>query len=118
MQLLLRERGVKPLYVGPARLNHYVPVDRCSREWALRRARRIGHAKGLAQPLQGEALWFGAPRWQWRMYVSALLEWCTSRIASSPADRFRGSYRLARAAGQLRGMREQGRWGHKGARRP
>lgn len=47
MQRRLKSSGVKPLYVADALVWHYVPRERSSVTWALKRAYRVGVEKGL-----------------------------------------------------------------------
>ena len=48
-QIKLLRRGVQCWYLPEARVRHYVPVERCTPEWALRRAYRMGRGYGLFQ---------------------------------------------------------------------
>jgi hypothetical protein len=58
-QIKLMRKGVRCWYLPEARVRHYVPVERCTPEWALRRAHRMGRGYGLFQqtPLR-RGFWF------------------------------------------------------------
>lgn len=49
MQRRLHRAGLRSRLLPSARVRHYVPIDRCSPEWALARSHRNGLAKGIAQ---------------------------------------------------------------------
>ena len=48
-QIKFLRRGVQCWYLPDARVRHYVPVERCTPEWALHRAHRMGRGYGLFQ---------------------------------------------------------------------
>lgn len=65
MQRRLRESGVEKVYVPDARVWHYVPGERCSQEWALKR--RLLTSRAWASPRAHEGPTIGrVPRWMYR----------------------------------------------------
>lgn len=60
-QIKLLRKGVRCWYLPEARVRHYVPVERCTPEWALRRAHRMARGYGLFQRNPARRLfWFVA----------------------------------------------------------
>jgi GT2 family glycosyltransferase len=55
MQLQLQKRGFKRMYVSDAHVRHYVPRERCSLVWLVRREFRNGISDGLRQALSSNA---------------------------------------------------------------
>jgi cellulose synthase/poly-beta-1,6-N-acetylglucosamine synthase-like glycosyltransferase len=47
MQARLVRRGVRGEYLPNAIVWHFVPIDRCSEEWVIQRARQMGIARGI-----------------------------------------------------------------------
>jgi hypothetical protein len=77
VQEALLHRGVKGLYLPEARVWHYVPHERCTPEWALRRARTMGMFAGsrCARLPRGH---------RWRLEVACLLRLvCLSVVATT-----------------------------------
>lgn len=71
MQSRLRANGYVARYVSDAVVWHYVPEDRCSEKWALRRAYQNGFTFGLE--LRDETPRFlETPRWMIRRCCSSL----------------------------------------------
>lgn len=100
MQQRLLERGLHSRYLPDARVWHYVPRERCSKEWVLERARRQGIWSGLHAGF-GRQL-----RGHWR-YARAWAGLQATRLATDEARRFAREYRLAKAAGLLEGRRRR-----------
>ncbi len=71
LQDRLLAAGGRGVYVPEAKVWHYVPADRCSPSWALRRLERTWLTAQLVDPQisQGPLLW-GVPRWMWRRWLS------------------------------------------------
>jgi len=107
MQYILRSRGCRGFYVPGALVHHYVPVNRCSAEWALRRARLHGSGEGLREPIGSHPRVFGIPRWQWRVLALAWLKRAASIFRRNAETRFVAAHTYAYEAGRTAGMREQ-----------
>lgn len=103
MQQRLYGRGLKAVYVSEAMVWHYVPAERCSLRWALKRARRAGIEFGLdhADP----AAWQGVPRWVWRQWLEHAGKWAATRLHPNQPVRFAAAHALARWGGVIRGCR-------------
>jgi GT2 family glycosyltransferase len=103
MQQRLYGRGLKAVYVSEAMVWHYVPAERCSPRWALKRARRAGIEFGLdhADP----AAWQGVPRWVWRQWLEHAGKWAATRLHPNQPVRFAAAHALARWGGVIRGCR-------------
>lgn len=56
MQSRLIGKGFEPVFLPNAKAWHYVPADRSSPEWALRRARKVGVSKGMRAVADGKNL--------------------------------------------------------------
>lgn len=103
MQRRMVTAGMGLQYVPDARVWHWVPKQRCSPAWTVRRAHRNGISEGLhASP--NLIRWFGVPRWA----VRALAETGLARLAAllrrgEPVDRFMPRWKMARVLGYLRG---------------
>lgn len=104
MQRRMVAAGMERRYVPEARVWHWVPRDRCSVEWTLRRTHRNGLSEGLGA---GPDLirWFGVPRWSLRALASAGVRRLGSSLRrnAAPIDRFRARWELARLSGYVRG---------------
>lgn len=109
IQRRLRAARYVPQYLPQALVRHWVPRERCTPRWALRRAYRIGVSEGLLQCREGEPaerLVLGCPRWMWREW---LRRWCTKwRVACSrdPAVRFAAAREEALFRGWMAGRRK------------
>ena len=106
MQTRMLKRGGVGRYVPEARVWHYVPIDRCSREWTLNRAYRNGISFGLNNgEIAGKGVCFGIP---FPMLVEvagvALRHYLTGWMRSVP-ERFRNQYSYKYHCGTLAGHR-------------
>jgi len=115
MQIRLTRAGVRPKLVANAMVWHYVPQDRCSQEWALRRAYRRGLAAGLIAENHG-ARFFGYPRWLIRKVIQQAARVCLGPLVRDPSRRFRARRNLAFLRGQLQGAQLAAREGGQAAR--
>lgn len=105
MQRRLLEGGWRGVYLPEAVVWHYVPQDRCSRTWALRRAFRNGVSEGLyAQPEPGPRLG-GVPRWMVRTALTKAVRAIGAQFGRSPQARFAAVRDLLLFTGKLKGMR-------------
>lgn len=66
----MREAGHTGVWVGPARVEHFIPAARMTKRYVWDYARRLGgHHPPV--PVAGESLWLGVPRWLWRQYLTS-----------------------------------------------
>jgi len=100
MQLRLIDQGVKSEYTPDALVWHYVPVNRCSEEWTLERAFKMGvHYGGLKA---GSGPWRRV-RWQLSSALKSLSLYGMYPFASSQF-RFRQQFRIQNIKGKLHGL--------------
>lgn len=105
MQRRLLEAGWRGRYVSQAPVWHYVPRDRCSRGWALKRAFRNGVSEGLySRPEPGPRL-AGVPRWMVRTAAGKAVRALGAQFGRSPQARFAAMRDLLLFTGKLKGMR-------------
>ena len=109
MQLRLLKRGLRAINVPQAMVWHYVPKDRCSVEWALKRAYQNGIQAGIEQssvgPNSGAPRLFGYPRWLVKDWISKAIKAVTKSMYKDSVSRFDASYHLRYATGFLQGIR-------------
>ena len=97
--------GVRPRYVPEAVVWHYVPKSRCSPEWAIDRARRMGVRSGHVRAgSHNDLTLLGIPRWLWKATFLAALEraWLTAKRADAE-ELFRARLHLAERIGEIAG---------------
>ena len=102
MQLALEKRGARAIYTPDALVWHYVPAERCSPEWALRRA----YSKGIARALRKPRAWrsfFGHPLGLLPAAVSCHLRVAGYRLFGNGPARYGAEYALALLRGKQRG---------------
>ncbi|GAB6164118.1 hypothetical protein JCM19992_01180 [Thermostilla marina] len=104
LQLRLYRRGCRPCYIPEAIVYHWVPRDRCTPRWAIRRAYKMGFGAGMAE-VDPSASVFGYPRWMLRIRIAKTWRYLLTRLALSPVVRFRAAYDCALFAGQMEGKR-------------
>jgi glycosyltransferase involved in cell wall biosynthesis len=109
MQERLLQKGWIGRYVEEAVVWHYVPRDRCSRRWTLRRAYRNGVGLGLSEALAPEHLIAGVPRWVWGLTVRKGFMSVRALLDPSPERRFYALQQFIFRVGQIRGIRERAR---------
>jgi GT2 family glycosyltransferase len=104
MQERLLQAGRHGRYVPGAMVWHYVPRSRCSPDWALERAYRIGVQWGLTRTRS----------WCQQLYrfalggkeaVKSLLIFSATRFCRSRQRRFRGDWAIRWLAGYAQGLR-------------
>ena len=111
MQQRLLAAGYVGRLVPEAFVWHFVPRDRCSQGWALRRAFRNGVSEGLRTPADGTARVAGVPRWMVRVAAGKALAALRAQLARSPQARFSAVRDFVLFTGRLKGMRVTAR-GH------
>lgn len=96
--------GLRPVYLPDALVYHWVPRDRCSPRWVLKRAFLIGKAEGLRHKPDGKSL-CGIPRWMYRELLSKTTNWVRHQLSRYPQERFQSTYELAYFLGWIVGTR-------------
>jgi glycosyltransferase involved in cell wall biosynthesis len=94
VQRRLITAGLNPVYLENAMVYHWVPHDRCSPQWVLRRAFNMGRLEGRRDDCVGP-FFFGRPRWMYREAAARIWRWLATRLARNPARRFQAAYELA-----------------------
>lgn len=106
MQGRLASLGYKPAFVATAKVWHYVPKNRCSTSFALRRTYRNGVSWGMTygqeNNLQGKV-----PRWLYYRFAISLLKKVSSVATGSRQRKFKASYALQSVKGQIAGLKMQ-----------
>ena len=104
MQIKLREAGVRPVYVPDAKVWHYVPAERCSPEWTLKRAYRNSVSFGMFHKEYRPSV-AGIPLGELRNLVLNGLRMLPAQCLRSQESRFAAKHRLLATVGYLRGCR-------------
>ncbi len=104
MQRRLRALGVRPVYVPDALVWHWVPAERCTPRWALRRAYRAGVAGVLQEWHQWPTL-FGFPRWMIKPALGRLARFLVSRLSRDQKTRFLAARDYLHWLGMMQGYR-------------
>lgn len=104
MQENLIKAGCLPQYLPDALVWHYVPEERCSARWALRRAFRDGVSIGMER-CAGNARpqLFGAPAFLVRRAMRQACRFVATLPRSEPDSRFRAIHALVTTLGCIRG---------------
>jgi hypothetical protein len=104
MQIALARNGVDWMYVPEALVWHYVPRERCSPRWVLRRGYRIGMAAGLQMEGLDRGV-LGCPNWMLRQWLKRLARMVVSRFDVNRPRRFRAAYDFRHFSGVVQGAR-------------
>ena len=83
MQQRLASRGAQKVFVPDALVWHYVPSERCSAQWALRRRYGGGLEMGAAYVYNGPRI-LGYPRWMWRRLAGTAFRLIWHALARDP----------------------------------
>lgn len=106
IQTRLASRGLTPVYLADAVVYHWVPRNRCSPAWVLRRAFLIGKTEGYRNE-QSPSTLFGIPRWMYRELLAKIVQ-CLKRIpCANRAQRFDAEYELFFFLGWMLGARQR-----------
>lgn len=103
MQSRLMRMGLEAVYVANARVWHYVPRERCSVKWSLRRAYQNSVWDGLNRATPGPVL-FGYPRWTVRELARRYLKRLAA-LCKSPEERYRARYECELVRGFMHGAK-------------
>jgi len=104
MQGRLLRNGVEGLYIPKAMVWHYVPRERCSAEWAARRAYRWGIQNGMDYVGAGPKL-FGVPRWMYRTWIENAFNLIIKSLGNDEKSRFHAYHKFRFVCGYMRGSR-------------
>jgi len=104
MQRRLYRQGFQCTYVPQAMVWHYVPAQRCSIRWALKRARRSGIEFGIEQSGRDASL-LGVPRWMIRKWLGQSLRFALTRCVPGTQTRFKAARELCFLSGAIKGSR-------------
>lgn len=103
-QLRLLAAGVRGIYVPQAMVWHFVPAERCTSGWALRRIYRGGVEIGLDSDAQ-TAMLLGRPRWVLKACARLGAEYLYRKALRDRAAAFESLSHLSRHLGYMRGVR-------------
>lgn len=106
MQRRLLQNGIEQIYLPQAMVWHYVPKNRCSTRWALRRAYQHGIESGLEQSLPAGHYWWGYPRWMIRQLLEQALMVTKVSFRTQPSKRFEVYYQFCKHIGRMKGIRQ------------
>lgn len=101
-QIRVLRRGINGIYVPKAKVWHYVPAERCSPKWALRRAYRNGVKEGMNYTEPVPTL-LGFPRWMVRKWLGSVLRTLSKSLHADVQTRFQAYYEFCRYCGYVRG---------------
>lgn len=109
MQQRLLKRGLQAIYVPEALVWHYVPRDRCSANWLLKRIYQHGIQAGIEQSSSDEVRtdgsWFGYPRWAIRDWLKKAGKAIGGLTTRDRAVRYEAFYQFSYFSGLLHGIR-------------
>jgi hypothetical protein len=98
--------GVKAVYVPQAPVWHWVPHERCTPTWMLRRYERVFLTKGLTEDKdQGGRPIFGAPLWMWQRLAGIALRTSVAFLHPGGEKRFELRKQYYQYHGYVQGVR-------------
>jgi glycosyltransferase involved in cell wall biosynthesis len=109
MQIRLQNVGMKKVYIPEAIVWHYVPPDRCTPIWALKRIYQTAVRNGQRRDFPGYSV-FGYPVW---MFIEVIRKGMVAIWKSTSIDierRFAAYYRLFYFLGYMHGARISNRY--------
>lgn len=98
----VRKAGHRGLWVGTARVRHFIPASRLTKRYVWDWFRGGGQTAVRMHGVQDCPSWLGAPRWAWVRYAAARL-----RAGCLAPTGGKGWFRAFREAAQLRGLIEE-----------
>jgi hypothetical protein len=106
MQGRMQAAGMLGVFVPDAFVYRFVPENRCSVDWAIQRAHRIGVSRGVARREQTVPT-IALHHWSngIGLLASTALKWLSSLLPSSKLH-FHAQHRQQRTLGYFRGFRE------------
>jgi glycosyltransferase involved in cell wall biosynthesis len=116
MQRRLAAAGVVATYVPEVLVHHWVPRDRCSREFGLDRAYREGIRRGLLRQKGLDSFTAGYPIVLVKRAIEHWLRWQIQRLGSDRRARFAAEFKYRRQKGVIKGvMLNRGAGGRRGS---
>lgn len=114
LQVALIKSGVPGIYVPGALVGHYVPSNRCSKDFVKRRDWRTGYGEGQLAAKSAEqstdTMCFRVPCWKWKLLAIALTQLAVSYIANKPkGERFKRVLKIHFLLGNIAGYRAEAR---------
>jgi len=104
MQRLLHKQGVPSVYVPEARVWHYVPLQRCSARWAMKRIYQNAVAYGFDNPDHATRL-LGFPRWMLPQWLKKGVRYAVTRVNRNERARFEAGREFWSFTGVMMGAR-------------
>ncbi len=97
--------GAKGVYIPDAKVWHYVPRERSTPKWTLRRHERIWFTSALTDTSHNEKPWlWNAPRWMWRRLLALWVKATAAQLIPNPQKRFQNQMLYYQWRGTLRGV--------------
>jgi GT2 family glycosyltransferase len=103
----LLQMGLSAVYVPTARVWHYVPPERCSPQWTIKRAFRHGLEVGAHAADQTARRWRLPPSWIVYRYLKGMVRSLIWSISRNPELRFRAKHRRSYDRGLMSGVLHQ-----------
>ena len=107
MQQRLEKNGVRKVFVPGALVWHYVPKNRCSPVWVLRRVYRNGVHLGYDQSNISEPTFIGLPEWMYHALLVRSKSVLKELIGGTKITRYRALRDLVRLFGRATGYRRR-----------
>jgi hypothetical protein len=108
MQRRLLGAGIRPVYLERAVAWHWVPRERCSEHWALRRMYRNATSavlRGLRSEPRRGLRWLGVPSLEWERYARDVVRVVLTGPLPGRERRFYARLRLWKQLGVIHGYR-------------
>ena len=103
MQSCLLNRGLVGVYVPQALVWHYVPENRCSQQWAIKRSYRDGLFEGMMLRIQLHGN-LGYPEWVIKQLLKSGFRAVIKSIIAKAPTRFDAQYRFKFYCGYMYGI--------------
>ena len=106
MQRRMLAAGMRGEYVPDALVWHFVPQNRCTAEWTLRRRYQAGLQAGMSEDSPVPMV-MGYPRWYFSAFAKSLAGYLCTRLVPNPRVRFNAAVELQKACGRLKGRQQR-----------
>jgi glycosyltransferase involved in cell wall biosynthesis len=106
----LRRTGFKGYYIAQAKIQHFVPLEKCTLKHIGARWEVWGQslAENYDENLKKDQLLFGVPRWMYRLLVEKYSEWFIKKMSGQKAYPQYSSYR--EHLGLMQGLQKRYRY--------